>query len=47
MTECQKPKLQARLCGVMCLQFAKNDNDGISQTEVTYGESTYYKKRQS
>ena len=28
----------------MCLQFFKNDNNGISQTEVTYGESTYYKK---
>ena len=28
----------------MCLQFVKNDNNGISQTEVTYGESTYYKK---
>ena len=27
----------------MCLQFVKNDNNGIqSQTEVTYGESTYY-----
>ena len=30
----------------MCLQFVKNDNDGISQTEVTctYGKSTYYTK---
>ena len=28
----------------MCLQFVKNDNNGISQTEVAYGESTYYKK---
>ena len=26
------------------LQFVKDDNNGISQTEVTYGESTYYKK---
>ena len=44
MTECQKPKLLTRLCSVMGLQFIKNDNNGISQTEVTYGESTYYKK---
>ena len=29
---------------MMCLQFVKNDNNGISQTEVTYGESTYFKK---
>ena len=28
----------------MCLQFIKNDNNGISQAEVTYGESTNYKK---
>ena len=28
----------------MCLQFVKNDNNSISQTEVIYGESTYYKK---
>ena len=28
----------------MCLQFVKNDNNGISQTEVTCRESTYYKK---
>ena len=44
MTDCQEPKLLTRLCGVMCLQFVKNDNNGISQTEVTYGESTYYKR---
>ena len=29
---------------MMCLQFVRNDNNGISQTEVTYGKSTYYKK---
>ena len=44
MTECQKPKLLTRLRGVMRLQFVKSDNNGISQTEVTYGESTYYRK---
>ena len=44
MTECQTPKLLTRLRGVMCLQFVKNDNNGISQAEVTDGESTYYKK---
>ena len=37
--------LLTRLRGVMCLQFVKNDNNGISQTEVAYGESTYYKKK--
>ena len=42
MTECQKPKLLS--FAAWCLQFVKNDNNGIqSQTEVTYGESTYYK----
>ena len=46
MTECQKPKLLTRLrAGVMCLEFVKNDNSSISQTEVTYGESTYYEKK--
>ena len=44
MTECQKPKLLTRLRVVMCLQFVKNDNNGISQTQVTYRESTCYKK---
>ena len=39
-----KPKLLSRLRGVMCLQFITNDNNGISQTEATYGESTYHKK---
>ena len=33
-----------QLCSVICLQFIKNDNNGISQTEVTYGESIYYIK---
>ena len=28
----------------MCLQFVKNVNNGISQNEATYGESTYHKK---
>ena len=44
MTECQKPKLLTPLRGVMCLQFVRNDNNGISQTKVTYEESSYNKK---
>ena len=36
--------LLTRLRGVMCLQFVKNDNNGISQTDVAYEESTYSKK---
>ena len=29
---------------MVCLQFVNYDNNGIqSQTEVSYGESTYYK----
>ena len=44
MTECQKPIEASKLRSVMCLQFVKNDNNGILQTEVTYGESTYYKR---
>ena len=29
---------------MVCLQFVKYGNNGIqSRTEVTYGESTYYK----
>ena len=44
MTECQKPKLVS-FAACVCKQFVKNDNNGIqSQTEITYGESTYYKK---